>query len=56
MLERFLRYFPFDVIESADAQISRVRSVKSEYELSLMRQSGKIHQRVMEELVPRHAP
>jgi Xaa-Pro dipeptidase len=52
MLERFLRYFPFEGIESADAQISRVRSVKSEFELSLMRQSGKIHQRVMEELVP----
>jgi Xaa-Pro aminopeptidase len=52
MLERFLRYFPFTIIESVDAQISRVRSVKSEYELSLMRQSGKIHQRVMEELVP----
>jgi Xaa-Pro dipeptidase len=52
MLERFLRHFPFAGIESADAQISRVRSVKSEYELSLMRQSGKIHQRVLEELVP----
>jgi Xaa-Pro dipeptidase len=52
MLERFLRYFPFSVIESADSQISKVRSVKSEYELSLMRQSGKIHQRVMEDLVP----
>jgi Xaa-Pro dipeptidase len=52
MLERFLKYFPFAGIESADAQISRVRSVKSEYELSLMRQSGKIHQRVTEEVVP----
>jgi Xaa-Pro dipeptidase len=52
ILDRFLKYLPFTVIESADAQISRVRSVKSEYELSLMRQSGKIHQRVMEELVP----
>jgi Xaa-Pro dipeptidase len=52
MLERFLKYFPFAVIESADAQISGVRSIKSEYELSLMRQSGKIHKRVMEELVP----
>jgi Xaa-Pro dipeptidase len=52
MLERFLKYFPFEVIESADAQILKVRSVKSEYELSLMRQSGKIHQKVMEELVP----
>jgi len=52
MLERFLRHFPFKAIESADAQISRVRSVKSEYELSLMRQSGRIHQHVMEDLVP----
>jgi Xaa-Pro dipeptidase len=52
LLERFLRYFPFTVIESADAQISKVRSVKSEYELALMRLSGKIHRRVMEELVP----
>ncbi len=52
MLERFLRYFPFAAIESADAPISRVRAVKSEYELSLMRESGKIHQRVMEELIP----
>jgi Xaa-Pro dipeptidase len=52
MVERFLRYFPFRGIESVDAQISRVRSLKSEYELTLMRQSGKIHQRVMEELVP----
>ncbi len=52
MLERFLRYFPFASIESADSQISRVRSVKSEYELTLMRQSGKIHRRVMEDLIP----
>jgi Xaa-Pro dipeptidase len=52
VLERFRRSFPFAAIESADAQILRVRSLKSEFELSLMRQSGKIHQRVMEELVP----
>ena len=52
VLDRFLRYFPFTVIESADSQILKVRALKSEYELSLMRQSGKIHQRVMEELVP----
>jgi Xaa-Pro dipeptidase len=52
VLERFLRYFPFSVIEPADPQILKVRSVKSDYELSLMKQSGRIHQRVMEELVP----
>jgi Xaa-Pro dipeptidase len=52
MLQRFRKYFPFSVIESADLQIGAVRSIKSKYELSLMEQSGKIHQRVTEELVP----
>jgi Xaa-Pro dipeptidase len=52
MLQRFLKYFPFVNIESADARIARVRSVKSKYELDMMRQSGKIHQHVTEELVP----
>jgi Xaa-Pro aminopeptidase len=52
MLQRFQKYFPFTVIESADVQIAKVRSIKSKYELALMEQSGKIHQRVTEELVP----
>jgi Xaa-Pro aminopeptidase len=52
MLQRFQKYFPFSVIESADLQIGAVRSVKSRYELALMEQSGKIHERVTEELVP----
>lgn len=52
MLQRFQKYFPFSVIESADLQIGAVRAIKSKYELGLMEQSGKIHQRVTEELVP----
>ena len=52
MLQRFQKYFPFSVIESADLQIGKVRSVKSNYELALMEESGNIHQRVTEELVP----
>jgi len=52
MLQRFLKYFPFSKIESADLQIGAVRSIKSKYELDLMIESGKIHQRVTEELVP----
>jgi len=52
MLQRFQKYLPFIVIESADIQIGKVRSVKSGYELALMEESGKIHQRVTEELVP----
>lgn len=53
MLQRFQKYFPFSKIESADPQIGAVRSVKSQYELGLMVESGKIHQRVCEELVPK---
>lgn len=52
MLQRFQKYFPFSVIESADLQIAAVRSIKSKYELALMEKSGKIHQYVTEELVP----
>ena len=52
LLQRFQKYFPFTNIQPLDLQISAVRAIKSSYELSLMEQSGKIHQRVMEELVP----
>ena len=52
MLQRFQKYFPFSIVESADLQIAAVRSIKSKYELALMEKSGKIHQRVTEELVP----
>ncbi len=52
LLQRFQKYFPFSVVESADLQLGKVRSIKSKYELALMEQSGKIHQRVTEELVP----
>jgi Xaa-Pro dipeptidase len=52
LLQRFQKYFPFANVKPLDLQISAVRAVKSKYELSLMEQSGKIHQRVFEEIVP----
>ena len=52
MLQRFQKHFPFKNIESADLQIGAVRSIKSKYELGLMEQSGKIHERVTEVLIP----
>jgi Xaa-Pro aminopeptidase len=52
MFDRFAKYFPFQTTLSADAQIGAVRAVKSGFELGLMRQSGQIHQRVLEEIVP----
>jgi len=51
-LQRFLKYFPFKHIASADKAIADVRSVKSGYELELMRRAGQIHRHVKEDLVP----
>lgn len=52
LYQRFQKYFPFKNVKSADAQICAVRAVKSEYELSLLREAGRIHQHVLEDLVP----
>lgn len=50
--QRFQKYFPFTYTKSLDQQLASIRAVKSEFELSLMQKSGKIHQRVLENLVP----
>ncbi|MGB9929676.1 MAG: M24 family metallopeptidase [Methanosarcina sp.] len=52
LYQRFQKHFPFKNVKAADAQISTIRAVKSEYELSLTREAGKINQHVLEELVP----
>ncbi len=52
LFQRFQKYFPFKNVKSSDAQICSVRAVKSEYELSLTREAGRIHQHVLEDLVP----
>ncbi len=52
MYQRFQKYFPFTISKPLDLQIASVRAVKSHYELLLMEQSGKIHQKVLETLVP----
>jgi Xaa-Pro aminopeptidase len=52
LYQRFQKYFPFKNVKSVDAQICAVRAVKSEYELSLTREAGKIHQHVLEDIVP----
>ncbi|WP_031514755.1 M24 family metallopeptidase [Desulfofalx alkaliphila] len=53
MLQRFKKYFPVKEVKSLDAQLAAIRSVKSDYEQSLMLESGKIHQRVFEDMVPK---
>ncbi len=52
LYQRFQKYFPFKAVKPVDPQIAAVRAVKSEYELSLMRDAGRIHQHVLEDLVP----
>jgi Xaa-Pro aminopeptidase len=52
LYQRFQKYFPFKNFKSVDSQICAVRAIKSEYELSLTREAGKIHQHVLEDLVP----
>ena len=52
MYARIRKYFPFDSFRALDPHIAAVRAVKSAYELDLMRRSGEIHRRVLEETVP----
>jgi Xaa-Pro aminopeptidase len=52
LYSRFQKYFPFTGVKSLDSTVSMLRAVKSPYELSLAEQSGKVHQRVMEERLP----
>ena len=52
LYQRFQKYFPFSNVRPVDHQLSMLRAVKSEFELDLMRESGKIHQRILEQRVP----
>ncbi|WP_048065939.1 M24 family metallopeptidase [Methanosarcina acetivorans] len=52
LYQRFQKYFPFKNVKSVDAQVCAIRAVKSEYELSLLREAGQIHRHVLEDLVP----
>ena len=52
LYQRFHKHFPFNNFKSLDSAMASVRAVKSEYELSLMRRSGRIHQHVLEEIAP----
>jgi Xaa-Pro dipeptidase len=50
--QRFQKYFPVSTYQSADQQISTLRSVKSSFEVQFMEKAGSIHQKVLEERVP----
>lgn len=50
--QRIQKSFQFTSCLPLDGQLAAVRSVKSPYEISLVRESGIIHRRVLEERVP----
>jgi len=52
MFQRFQKYFPFKNVKPLDMVIAKLRSVKSSYELEIVKQAGEIHKRVLEERVP----
>ena len=52
LIERFRKHFGFIDVKSLDYVLGMVRAKKSNYEISLMEKSGKIHRRVLEERVP----
>ncbi len=52
LAQRFRKHFSCKEVASLDAQIARVRAVKSPYELAIMERCGAMHRRMMEENVP----
>jgi Xaa-Pro aminopeptidase len=49
---RMNKHFAFSGVLPLDAQVAAVRSVKSQYELSIMERAGTIHRHVLEDLAP----
>jgi Xaa-Pro dipeptidase len=52
LLQRFRKHFPSKEVAPLDAQVAKVRGVKSAYELAIMKRAGAMHRRVLEDLVP----
>jgi Xaa-Pro aminopeptidase len=52
LVQRFRKHFLCKEVASLDAQVARVRAVKSPYELAIMERCGAIHRRILEEGVP----
>lgn len=50
--ERLQKYFKFDAVKSIDKEIMMLRSVKSEYELEIIKESGQQHNYLMTSIIP----
>lgn len=51
-ISRLQKYLPFTDIRSLDDQVAAVRSVKTPYEISLLKKAGNLHREVLEDCVP----
>lgn len=52
LLQRFRKHFPCKTVAPLDAQVAKVRAIKSPYELAILERAGAIHRRALEEQVP----
>jgi len=51
-VQRMQKHLRFRDVKAVDDQVGAVRAKKSSYELALVERAGKIHRRVLEDLVP----
>ncbi|MDQ2085054.1 Xaa-Pro peptidase family protein [Herbivorax sp. ANBcel31] len=49
--KRFQKHFTFENVKPLDRQITKLRSIKSPYEIDIMEKSGIIHKKVLEDCV-----
>ncbi len=52
LYQRLLKHFPFRKFLPVDAHVLKIRSVKSDFELGLMKKAGEVHRYVLEECAP----
>ena len=48
----FIKYMPFRSYKKIDLFLKKIRSIKSDYELSFIKQSGELHHKMLLEIVP----
>ncbi len=52
IFSKFNKYFEFENVESCDFEIAKTMSIKSSFELNMIRRAGEIQRQVLEEYLP----
>lgn len=52
VLERLRKHFTISAIQPLESMVARIRAIKSDYELALMRESGRQHSHLLQTIVP----